>query len=1130
MSKFKPNKEQDEFIRERGKNILVSASAGSGKTSSMVEKIVSIIDGGVPLEKLLIVTYTVASANEMKQKLYHAITEKMRDCDDEKRAYLLSQLDSLNNCDIGTIHSFCKKVITKYFYVIDQDLNYGILEKSDYLYDKAVNAVFRKYIVSDDQNFFTLYESYNKKRDESLLIGVIKQLNDFFVSKVNASDWKNKVLELCYNPDEKLNICTNYVLDMFKSRAKMIGDIFKKLQNIYVRDKISVCIDSRIALCDNILAVESYTQLLKFEDYDVIKKVPTHRLDASFSDWVNEYEEAMVMFKIFRDDLKKLSDFEFDSDHIVCIKNLLVTLFEVVDKIKLQYDKYKKEKNVLDFADLEHKCFEILSKNADVCKEMQDTYEYIFVDEYQDVNELQEGILNLIKRQNNLNLIGDIKQSIFAFRLATPKLFVEKYNTYPNDPNSRVIMFNENWRSENSILQFVNTVCNKVITKQTIGIDYRADAQLRYPDSKKKGVPSVEIDIINKVSKSKNGEIEDEEDKNYLRKEAQLIAKKITEICNMTYNNGEEDVKYKFSDIAIIVRKKSGLLEEIVNVLKEYNIPCNASFKLNIFSFHSVQILYSILKLLNNSDDDLSCAIVLKSLFGFDENDLVAVKNFDSVSLNKCCDLYVKNANDDDIKLRLSEYYNFLADMRFKMTNMTLCEVMRDVVDKYFSSEMFKKDGVENMSYIDTFLSLIDNKLYAYDIKSCIDYLADLEKNKTDIDFVNSDGVQITTIHSSKGLEYKAVIFAGLGQRLSINLNTSDIVISDKYGVGLQYLDTENRIKQECVVKKACLLANEREEVNEELRLLYVALTRGMKYLVLTGAYPVDDIVGKKNQNIYSCRRYFDWIFMALDWLDRKKFETSKSFTIFDGTDSQARVTVDDFDFEQSQKSEFEFGEYDKNLIGTIKTNLAWEYPYESTQNLAIKNSVSGLLKEESDYEHSVDMFEELTLNERIAPSESVERGNAYHTVMQEIDFSTDCDIEKIIRDKCVEKYVDAKKVKKCVETIRCFTLNATVKKEAQFLMRTRHMDFVKGGSDKKLLVQGVVDLYIDDGDSVTLIDYKTNRVKDIDALAKMYATQMRLYALALQKALAKPVKNVFLYSFDKDKLVDMSPYIKMKN
>ena len=366
---------------------------------------------------------------------------------------------------------------------------------------------------------------------------------------------------------------------------------------------------------------------------------------------------------------------------------------------------------------------------------------------------------------------------------------------------------------------------------------------------------------------------------------------------------------------------------------------------------------------------------------------------------------------------------------------------------------------------------------------------------------------------------------------MSINLNTSDIVISDNFGVGLQYLDVENRIKKDSIIKKACLLDKEREEVNEELRLLYVALTRGMRYLVLTGAYPVKDILLKSKKDIYACRRFFDWIFMSLLPLDRKKFENdNKSFTIFDGKDSVAKVTIDEFGFVESDKKDVRFAKPQSDVVNEIKKNISWKYGFGDSSNISLKNSVSGLLKDGLDYEHSVDNFKELTLTEKLSPSESIEKGNAYHLVMQNIDFDKNQNIEDLILSLKVKELVSANKIQKCVDTIKCFATNAKVYKEAQFLMKVRHGDIVEGGSLQKILVQGTIDLYIEDGDEITLIDYKTNRVGDLDSLAKMYSTQMRLYALALSKYAKKPVKNVYLYSFDKDKLVDMAPYIKIKN
>ncbi len=1122
MSSFVPNSSQAEFISELGKNILVSASAGSGKTSSMVEKIVSIIDRGVSLDNMLIVTYTVASANEMRQKLYRSLMEKMRDCDETKRTFFQAQLETLNNCDIGTIHSFCKKVITKYFYVVNQDLNYGILEKSDYLFDKAVNAVFRKYISSDDENFFTLYDSYNKKRNEKILLGVVRTLHGFFASKVDSTEWKKYVIDNSYNEDISKNICANYILNCFKNRGLIIKDNLEKLKNIYVSDKIGICIDNRIAFVDNILNCNDYNAMLKCVDYEIVRKEPTTKLGAEYAEWVEEYEIVIELFKKYREDIQKLNAFTSDKNEIRTIKNLLVTLFEVVDSVDEKYNEYKKEKNLLDFSDLEHKCFDILNSSSEICDELRQNYKYIFVDEYQDINELQESIINKIKDKTNLNLIGDVKQSIFAFRLATPKLFVEKYNNYPSDPNSRVINFNENWRSENSILMFVNEICNAVITKNTIGVDYKKDANLKYPDKKEKGEPCVEINLIDKAKP------DEDDDQSYVRKEALLVAKKIVDLTHKTYNVDGKQVSYTFGDIAILLRKKGELMEEIVRVLKEYNIPCNVSYKLDIFAFHPVQVLYAVLKLMNNNDDDLSCAIVLKNLFGLNENDLAKIKNISNDSLNICCDSY---CSKDDIYEKLAKYKMFLSDLKFQMSYMTLSEIIKSVADKYLLIECMRKDGEENKAYIDNFIGLIDNNLYKYDIKSCIDYLSSIEGSGIDVGFDNGNGVQITTIHSSKGLEYKAVIFAGLGQRLSINLNTNDIVISDNFGVGLQYLDVENRIKKDSVIKKACLLDKEREEVNEELRLLYVALTRGMRYLILTGAYPIKDVYSKSKKDIYSCRRFFDWIFMSLSTLDRKKFESdNKAFTIFDGKESVAKVTIDEFAFMETDRKDVRFAKPQSDVVNEIRKNISWKYGFGGSTKISLKNSVSGLLKDSLDYEHSVDSFKELTLTEKLTPSESIEKGNAYHLVMQNIDFDKNQNFADLIDSLKVSKLVSVDKIQKCVDTIKCFATNAKVHKEAQFLMKVRHCDIVEGGSKQKILVQGTIDLYIEDGDEITLIDYKTNRVGDLVTLAKMYSTQMRLYALALEKYAKKPVKNVYLYSFDRDKLVDMAPYIKMKN
>lgn len=1125
MSKFKPNEEQLEFIKTLDKNILVSASAGSGKTSTMVEKVLRIVKNGTNIDNLLIITYTVASANEMRQRLYHSIVDEIRECADETQiAYLYSQLDSLSNCDIGTIHSVCKKIISKYFYVINQDTNFGIAEQSDYLYSSAIKNVFRKYIVSEDDNFFQLYESYNKKRNEKTLIEIIKTLHNFFNSKVNVTDWKNYVLEKCYDLNVKTNICACYVLEKSKNIAHELIKEFKNLLEIDVDAKYIKLINNRLDFLNSISTASDYNHLLKIiGDASFMTKVATTKLGGEYCDWVEKYEKANANFKTFKDEMLELSKLQWNIDEMSVVRDMTKTLFEIVDDIEVEYKILKQDKNLLDFSDLEHKTLEILNASEDVCKELREKYVYIFVDEYQDINELQEAIIDKIKDAGNLNLIGDVKQSIFAFRLATPKLFIEKYNSYPNSECNRVIKFNQNFRSKNNILQFVNWVCNEVITKNTIGIDYRKDAQLIFPEVKgedRDGV--VEISIIDK---KKDGDDDLENDE----KEALLIVKKIKEILQKTYTTTAGDHYYTYKDIAIISRSKTALVGKIISALKQYNIPCNVKYKKDIFNSNGVQVVYSFLKLLYNTNDGLSLSILLKNLFGLNENDFAKIKKISNEDFAACCVLYGESGDDLRVKESVLKMYDLIKENTFKMSYLSLYEVLRSFADNIKIKYLSYTDGIDNISQIDEFLRLIDNKLYEHDIKSCIEYLSEIEGSKTEIgDCEGNDAVTITTIHSSKGLEYKAVIFCGLGGNLGINKNTSDIVVSDTFGVGLQYLDVVHRIKSDTIVKQACLYANEREQVNEELRLLYVALTRGMQYLVLTGVYNVENILHPSTKGIYSGRKYFDWIFRGLSSLDRSKFGNLKNFTINENKLSSAKVEIDALESEiVVEPSEIEFSTASNSLLERVSQNLAWSYPYENQISLPIKNSVSSILKDDKDYENSVDAFKELSLSERISPSESIEKGNAYHRVMQEVDFIKDNDLEQILSVFDKNRYVDKKKVKICIDTIKCLASNCIVEKEKQFLMKVRHSDIVDGGQEQKILVQGIVDLFLIDDEGITLIDYKTNKVSTLENLAKMYATQMRLYALALEKGYGKKVKNIYLYSFDKDCLVDMKNYIK---
>lgn len=1124
MSKFKPNAEQLSFIETMDKNVLVSASAGSGKTTTMVEKIIRIVKNGISIDNLLIITYTVASANEMKQRIYRSLIEEIRNSENEDEvAYLSTQLEKLNNCDIGTIHSICKKIISKYFYVINQDVNFGIVEQSDYLFMTATNTVFKKFIVSDNEDFFQLYESYNKKRNDKTLTEIVKTLHYFFSSKVDALAWKKHVLEKCYDSNVKTNICVNYILDKCKRIASQLVEEFSSLLNFDGDEKYIKVVNNRLQFLNCVIGAKDYIHFLKvINDCSLLTKASTNKLGPEYDVWVQNYERANNNFKVFKEEMVGLEPLVWNEESVLKVKNLLSTLFSVVDEVENEYYRLKKDKNLLDFSDLEHKTLEILNSGAHVCEEVSQKYEYIFVDEYQDINELQEEIINKIKRENNLNLIGDVKQSIFAFRLATPAIFIDKYNNYPKNDNSCVVKFNQNFRSKNNILQFVNWVCNEVITEKTVGIDYKKDAQLIFPEVKGEDSDKVvEISILNKCN--------DEDDLDKDEKEALLVVRKIKDILQKTYQTSNGEKHYSYKDIAIISRSKTSLISKIISALKTYNIPCNVKYRKDIFASNGVQTVYSFLKILHNSNDSLSLAILLKNIYGLNENQLAKIKMISNEDFAKCCKDYCENGDDENIRNVLDSLYKLLNESIFKISYMDLHNILKEFIDKIFIKYYSYIDGQDNISQIDEFLRLVDNNLYKHDINACINYLHDLEGSASEVGKnESSDAVTITTIHSSKGLEYKCVIFVGLGGNLGINKNSSDIVVSDKYGVGLQYLDVENRIKADTLIKQACLFANEHEQVNEELRLLYVALTRSMQYLILTGVYDVGKILNPSNKGIYSSRKYFDWIFKGLTSLDRSKFACMKNFYINENSDAVAKVEIDVLEDEKLEcVDKIEFFNCDKNLLNKVSNNLRWRYPYMLENSLPLKNSVSSILKESKDYENSVDSFKELSLKEKVVPSEGIERGNAYHKVMQEVDFSRENNIDDILQHYDKSHLVNKNKIKICIDTIKSIASNTYVEKEKQFLMKVRHSEIVEGGNQQKILVQGVIDLFLIDDEGITLIDYKTNKINAVNDLAKMYATQMKLYSIALEKAYGKQVKNVYLYSFDKDCLVDMKNYIK---
>lgn len=1133
----KLNEKQKEFaLFDEDKNILVSASAGTGKTTSMICKLVDlIVEKNVSVKDLLVVTFTTAAANEMRQKLYRMLTLVINsEVDVEKKEFLSKELDELTLADIGTIDSICKKLITKYFYEIGIDPKFSIVEKEKkFLLNSAIEKVFNNYIVNNDKEFYRLFESYNSKRQTEDLKNIVERIHTFFGSKVDKDAWIKNVLNLAYDENLDINSCANFLLQSYKEKVCKFENSFNKLKdtaNLINIEKSFNYFGNRLNFIAEIKNAKSYVDFANsLKNYEFIAK--PRKNDKGDIVELEFWSDLEKCHKGFSDTIKKLTNetLFYSSDvlklHLKLIRGNIEKLIEVVENVDKTYLGMKQARKSLDFTDLERYTIELL-KNDRVKQEIQNSYKYIFVDEYQDVNGVQEYILKSLSNGKNLIMIGDVKQSIYEFRLSQPQNFVEKYN---DSVNNRIFDFTDNYRSENNILQFVNFIFDKLITKQTLGLSYE-NARLVCGGKPTKN-KCVELSLIDAKEDA-------EDDKRVMidktirfQKEADLVAKKISELINRVDNETKQR-EYEFRDIGVLVRKKGEGVRILYNTLQSANIPVSVEFNNNLFETKEVITLLSFLRVLNNIEDDISIVTLLKSsVYNFNENELIDIR---LISDGKYWQnvLNYKGENEEKVKLFLSDiiyYQNYLKTHKISET-----------LDKFIEDKdlitFFKSlpDGVEKESNILEFLSITANEAYAYNINKFLDYVNILSKQSQILKVkANDNCVKIITMHSSKGLDYKACIIFDLASKFNLSSMETNLFISDKLGFGLKYLDLEKRINYSSLPLIACKQNNYKTQIDEEIRLFYVALTRAKKYLYMIGSCPFADIEKFKNLEIYSCRSFLDLLFYSFSDFDLDRIsKDSSGFVVNEGEVSELKVNIENPDFEDTSVREEEIllSNIDNNISDKLENYFNYTYPYKLEKNIAVKNSVTGVMQEEMHYENEVDFVKNLNLlNIEKQPNKAMELGNAYHYVMEKVCYKED-NISEILNGLVlsgkiteeIAKKVDIEKIEKATECISKL-IKGKIFKEQQFILNIPYNKIVENSDvSDKVLIQGVVDLLVEGENGFILIDFKTNKHFTEQNFIETYSTQLNIYKLAMEKALNIDLKKKFIYSFELGKLIEI--------
>jgi len=1129
MANYDPNPQQRDFLLSKDCNVLVSASAGSGKTSTMIQKLIQIlITEKISITDLLVVTYTNAAASEIKLKLFDEITKLIKVTNDTKeKVFLEKQLENLDNAEIGTLHAICKKLIVKFFYELEQSPDFALLSDKEqkYLLDMAVNNVFSKHISSNDEEFFELYDCYNSKRNDAHLKRMVLQLYEYKISKIDYDAWKTEFLSSSYNTDLENNSAGKLLLDYYKNLLKSYMSTIKNLQieaEVNGYDKYLFFFDARKQFIDEFEKLHNFVQAVKVLSSINLPNKPSKQKNGDVN--ILEFDFEVEKFsKEFSETIKKMKDDMCVGDiseieqSLNSAKNNVEKLFAIVDEIDHVYTEIKINRNVLDFNDLEDKML-LLLQNQKIQEVLKEKYQYIFVDEYQDINDKQENILQSLVSKNNFYMIGDVKQSIYAFRQSSPKIFVNKYNQFSLDGViSKVINFNTNYRSDKNILEFANQVFDKIITKDTIGIDYK-DA--RFDSKRHYNGCNVSLNIIRS-----SDEIEDKEEI-----EANLIVKEIANIKKIKKDDGSF---YDYKDIAIILRQRGSFLKTLCSVLTKNQIPIKTSINSDFFDTAEVQLMISILKVISNPHDDISVAIVLKQLFDFSEEELMQVRAVDFSALFYQC--VFNYAADDNIKSKINNFKTFLKDSRVFLTHFTISEYLEKVLEKYqvLLKVKAQDDGIEKSNNILEFIKISNNDNYKNNLDKFLDYLKIISKDSNLKVIGNNDNaVEICTIHHSKGLEYPVVILGRLGAKFQLNKDSGNIIINGNFGVGLKSINSIDRTSQETIVRNAIRVDNITSEINEEIRLLYVAMTRAKEKLSLVGMYNIDNFIKNKQKYIYSNRNYLDLIFKSFDNSCESLMANKKSFSLNAGKENELVVNMFDCDDLNNVNSTSSNSIILDAINSELKDSMVRVFnEVPNTSTITIKNTVTNILKEENDYENINYIPNKLDVSDKVPSIDYLKLGTAYHTIMQEIKFTENKEeIEKLINSLVVRNLISnelaelikIEEIEKAITILKNLIINAKdVYREKQFLLCENYNKLTNStDNNTKVIVQGVIDLVVVRDDGVYIVDYKTNKGVTDKQLIDTYKLQIDLYSKAFESATNMKITHKYLYSFSLGKLI----------
>ena len=1210
-------KEQQQVINLRDRNILVSAAAGSGKTAVLVERIIKLISDGahpVDIDHLLVVTFTKAAAAEMRERIREAIERRLDEEPDN--VHLQRQTTLVHNAQITTIHSFCLYVIRNYFYAIDLDPGFRVGDDGEMklLRNEVAERLLEEAYEQKNPAFERFIESFAPGKSDNKIIEYILQVYNFSMSY----PWPGKWMEQCRNVYQ---IQTMEELEqapwmgfLLKNIDMLLQDIQAQIENaleiIHSQDgpyMYAAALEADKDMTGYIRQAHTYQEYsIRFQKADKFARLSGKR-DTN----VSEKKKELVKYirSQVKDSLQEIREQYFYAGAAQILEDMkgsretVEVLFDLTVGFLEKFTEKKRERGLLDYNDLEHLALDILvekedayGKPTEIAGNLSGCFEEIMIDEYQDSNLVQEFILTSVSRAwkgfYNIFMVGDVKQSIYRFRLARPELFMEKYSGYSlEDACCQRIDLHKNFRSRGQVLDSVNYIFEQIMTDDLGKIEYDKEAALytgaEFPDGNRMDFTRTEVLLLDLDA---TAETIMESGENERELEAGMVGKRIQEIVGSELVLDKKTGEYRpaeYRDIVILLRTIAGWADVFSSVLESRGIPSYTGAKTGYFTAVEIQTTLSLLKIIDNPKQEIPMTAVLASpMVGLDTEELALIKNsFAELTYDEACRKYAEAGKDKKLRVKLADFFVMLEDFRNQVPYTTMHELLMYVLEKtgYEDYAAAMPAGEQRRAN----LNMLIEKSIAYERTSYkglfnfIRYIENLQKYDVDFGEASTIGedentVRIMSIHKSKGLEFPIVFVSGLYKKFNHQDARGKLVLHQDLGLGSDYVDPDLRVRAPTLFKKLLQREVINENLGEELRVLYVALTRAREKLIMTGAVSkLENQVRKWSQ---ACRRqdiklsfsmlteaqaHLDWIMPCI--LRHKSGNLLLELYEITGNlfhplyDRQTEFVIQVYDAAklEAQESERQLKGilsreallkwdtekvFDGQARELLRQNLNTVYPHEESLDIYGKVTVSEIKRSSQiqDSESEYLIYEEPEVVPYIPgfmkqeeEAGSAARGTIYHKFLEHLDFCMEPSILAVMSQMeqfCREgrltaeeaRWIDTSKVVRFLNSELGCRMRLSAKKQ----MLYREQPFVIGveaykvqpgwESNDMVLVQGIIDAYIQEEDEIVLVDYKTDFVRpgEEKKLFDKYHLQLQYYAEALERMSGKQVKEKIIYSF----------------